>query len=238
MRHLSWLLMTLLLLSGCQVEQKSVLGANADRDQGFSGYGVERARHWEGPLTVMMVPKQAPKGITDPAKHLLQEGAYTTGKRNLSMRHEGIRHKGARILNNRPGVIRDKYVLSDKPYLQRKATVQYQEHQATTSLTKQIESRVEALEKIDDAHVMTDGEQIVIGVESSEQDRRKLIQSIEREIEGMVNLSSVHITTNRRILNRMKAFEHHVDLPRPLEPIGGAVGELVDLIDDAPHEGK
>jgi hypothetical protein len=235
MKYLHYLLLTAFLLTGCTVPQKTEMGANSNRDEGFSGYGVNQARQLEGPLSDLMVPDQSPKGLVDPAPHLVREGAYITGKRDLSM-HVDRSINGQRILNNRPGVVRDKYAHSNNPNVKRKTTVQQRKHyQATSEVTLKIEQRVERLENVRDAHVITDGERFVVGLESSEQDRPKLIRTVKEEISGIADLNKVYITTDRIIINRMNALEHHVNLPRPFESIGGAIGDIADLIDDAAH---
>ncbi|MFC0470204.1 YhcN/YlaJ family sporulation lipoprotein [Halalkalibacter kiskunsagensis] len=236
MKYVGYLLIGILILTGCTLPQKEEMGANTNRNEGFSGFGVAQARNLEGPLSDLMVPDDAPKGLTDPAPQLMREGAYTTGKRNLSMPHEGINQQGPRILNNRPGIIRDKYPHSSDSRLHKKITIQNNRHQqASTDITRKIETRIEALENIHDAHVMSDGNKIIIGLESNEQDRGKLRRSVEQEIEQVTDLSNVYITTNRNIVNRMSALEHHVSLKQPFDAIGGTVGELADLIDDAAH---
>ena len=236
MKCMNYLLMTTLLLTGCTIPQKAEMGANPDRDQGYSGYGVAQTRQLEGPLSDLMVPDDAPKGLTDPAPRLVREGAYLTGTRDLSMRNDHTR-SGQRILNNRPGVVRDKYALSNEPNVQSKRSKQNANTplQATDSLTRLIEQRVESLENVRDAHVISDGERIVVGLESREQDRPKLLREVEQEISEVVELNQVYITTDRKIINRMNALEHQVSLPAPFESVGGAIGDIVDLVDDAAH---
>jgi hypothetical protein len=183
-----------------------------------------------------MVPDHAPKGLTDKAQHLTREGSYATGDRNLSMPHEGINRQGPRILNNRLGVLRDKYAHSTDSQLRPKTKIQNNQHlQATTDLTRKIEAHVEALENVRDAHVMTDGNRIVIGLESSEQDRMKLYRSVKQEVEQLTGLTNVYITTNRKMINRMNAIEHHIGLEKPFDSIGGTFGDFADLFDDATH---
>ncbi|WP_156314763.1 YhcN/YlaJ family sporulation lipoprotein [Halalkalibacter wakoensis] len=162
------------------------------------------------------------------------EGSYTTNHRNLSMRHEGQNHQGARILSNRPGVLRDKYQHSQNPHVKKQSN-QLNDYQATSHLTRKLEASIEALENVRDAHVMSDGERIVIGLESSEQDRVRLIRAVEQEVEKITDLQQVTITTDRKIINRMNAVEHHVGLGKPFESISGAAGDLADLFDDAAH---
>ncbi|MCM3713507.1 YhcN/YlaJ family sporulation lipoprotein [Alkalihalobacillus oceani] len=220
------LIMGILFCGGCQVEQKSVMGANSNREEGFSGYGVARVRGLEGPLMDLVVPDRAPKGLTDPVHSLRHEGQYTTNKRILSTK------RGERVLNNRPNVLRDKYAHRDKPYLQRKSYQAQTEQTAQGERLRRIEQRIEALEHIEDAHVLAEDDQIIIGIESYEQDRKKLIKSVENEIRDEIGGSTVYITTNRRLINQMNAIEHHVSWPHPFEGVGGTVGELADLIDD------
>lgn len=216
----------ILICGGCQIEQKSVMGANSNREEGFSGYGVTRVRSLEGPLMDLVVPDRAPKGFTDPVHSLHHEGQYTTKKRILSTR------RGERILNNRPNVLRDKYAHRDKPYLQKKSYQVQTEQTAQGERLRRIERRIEALEHIEDAHVLAEGDQIIIGIESDEQDRKKLIEAVENEISDEVGGATVYITTNRRLINQMNAIEHHVSWPHPFEGVGGTVGEFADLIDD------
>ncbi|ARK30396.1 YhcN/YlaJ family sporulation lipoprotein [Halalkalibacter krulwichiae] len=231
---LSIFLILAMMLAGCTIPQQAEMGANSNREEGFNGYGVAQTRQFEGPLSDLMVPDNAPKGLTDPASKLDKEGAYVTGRRDLSMDNEGTRY-GQRILSNRPGVIRGRYVHSNNPNVDRKAKVQQFDSQAKDGITREIEQRVESLENVRDAHVITDGQRIVVALESSEQDRPKLIGTVKEEIKEVADLSNIYITTDRRIINRINALEHHVNLPRPFESIGGAVGDIADLVDDAAH---
>ncbi|WP_332630245.1 YhcN/YlaJ family sporulation lipoprotein [Halalkalibacter flavus] len=234
MKCVGYLVITAALLTGCTIPQEAEMGASPDRNEGFNGYGVQQVRALEGPISDMMVPDQSPKGLTDPVRHLTDRGSYTTRHRNLSMKHEGLNQQGARILSNRPGVLRDKYSYSNDPHVARNNNGM-RNQQATTEITREIETRVESLENVRDAHVMTDGNHIVIGVESREQDRVKLKRLVEDEVRQITDLRNVRITTDRKMINRMNAVEHHVGLDKPFDSIGGTAGELTDLVDDAIH---
>ncbi|WP_227936276.1 YhcN/YlaJ family sporulation lipoprotein [Alkalihalobacillus deserti] len=233
MRYRNYLLIAVIFLTGCTIPQQEDMGANSDRNEGFSGYGVNQMRELEGPLSDLMVPDEAPNGLTDPASELVQQGAYITGRRDLSITKDRSIN-GQRILSNRPGVLRGMYSHSNNPDVN-KSNQKGKHYQATSDQTRTIEQRVESLQIVRDAHVITDGNRIIIGLESSEQDRPKLIQTVKEEIAEMVDLTNVYITTDRQIINRMNALEHGVGLPRPFESIGGAVGDIVDLVDDAAH---
>ncbi|MDT8859924.1 YhcN/YlaJ family sporulation lipoprotein [Alkalihalobacillus sp. MEB130] len=234
MKSVTYLFIAAAVLTGCTIPQQADMGASPDRNEAFNGYGVNHVRGLEGPLSDLMVPDQSPKGLTDPVLHSTGEGSHVTRQRNLSMKHEGVNHQGPRILSNRPGVLRDKYSYSNDPNVGRLDKGQ-QAQQATTELTKEIEKRVESLQNVRDAHVMTDGDQIVIGIESSEQDRVKLKRVVEEEVQQVTDIRRVHITTDRKLINRMNALEHHVGMDKPFDSIGGAVGDLADLVDDAAH---
>ncbi|MFC0559975.1 YhcN/YlaJ family sporulation lipoprotein [Halalkalibacter alkalisediminis] len=234
MRYRNYLLVAALLLTGCTVPQQADMGANSNRTEGFNGYGVNQTRQMEGPLSDLMVPDHAPKGLSDPTSELIGQGAYKTGKRDLSIANEQSIY-GQRILSNRPGVVRERYAHSNNPDVNQKQSNRQKDFQATSSQTRTIEEHVESLEIVRDAHVITDGDRIIIGLESSEQDRPKLIKTVKEEVSELVDTANVYITTDRKIINRMNALEHGVGLPRPFESIGGAVGDIVDLVDDAAH---
>lgn len=182
-----------------------------------------------------MVPDHAPKGLTDPANELMNQGAYTTGRRDLSMDNDRSIY-GQRILSNRPGVVRERYAHSnytDEKVIQRNQKETH--YQARNQETRKIEKQVESLEIVRDAHVIGDGNRIIVGLESSEQDRPKLIRMVKQELADVTNLNDVYITTDRKIINRMNALEHDVAFPKPFESIGGTVGDIFDLVDDAAH---
>ncbi|WP_088102127.1 YhcN/YlaJ family sporulation lipoprotein [Halalkalibacter urbisdiaboli] len=221
MKHILWMVVFVCCLSGCVIEQKQQMGANSDRTQGFSGYGTENARDWEGPLMDLMVPDRAPKGLTDKSQEILNDPNYLINNRNLGMNHQGINSQGARIQAHRPGTIRDKQIRSDEPYLRSKGNAKAQ-HQA--SLTETIEQRVKSLESVHDVHVISDGQVVVLGIESSESDRKKLYRSVKNEVRNLVDINRVRITTNRQLINRMKRLEHQM---API-PFGGTIAEIID----------
>ncbi|WP_100407289.1 YhcN/YlaJ family sporulation lipoprotein [Bacillus solitudinis] len=218
----------LLCLAGCIVEQKQPMGANSDRTQGFSGYGVLQARAWEGPLTDLMVPDSSPKGLTDPTQSSLGEGNFSVEKRNLNLNHQGINRQGSRITSHKPGILRDKQIQSDEPYLKSNQSNRFT-NQPVQDIATEIERKLKLLEHVHDVHVVSDGEIYVIGVESNEGDRKKLYRSVKKEVNNIVHINRVRITTNRRLINRMKALEHHVDIGH--NPFGGTIAEIVDIFE-------
>ncbi|MBP3950671.1 YhcN/YlaJ family sporulation lipoprotein [Bacillus suaedae] len=221
-----------LSLSGCVIPQDQPLGSNADPNRGYNHFGVQNVRSYEGPLSDLMVPDAAPNGIGSTAQEILRNKGETSQNYNLSMSHEGINNAGSRILSNKPGIIRDKPAHQNNPNLEKRPIREKsQVLQSELKTERAIEQRVEQFAEVRDAHVISDGNVYVIGVESTESDRVSLIQSIEKEVAGM-DEAEIYITTNRRVINRIKALEHHISLPQPLESIGGAVAEMVDLIDD------
>ncbi len=192
--------MVLLCLSGCTIEQKATLGANDDRYEGYSGYGVQRVRNWEGPLMDMMVPDASPKGITDPAHELTTSNDYVSGNRNLGMNHEGNAGFGARVYTNRPGVLRDKISYSDQ--LTRDMSDAYS---ILTEENKDVDlkTKIESLDEVKHLYVQENERTVVIGLEGNHSSHQSLKQLVHQIAEKYYPNKQVIVTTDRQFIKRM-----------------------------------
>ncbi|WP_026671852.1 YhcN/YlaJ family sporulation lipoprotein [Alkalihalobacterium bogoriense] len=221
----SVLFLLIITSSGCVIEQKQPLGTNNNRDEGFSGLGTNEARELEGPLSDMMVPDWAPKGRTDQAENIARENEYVPKERNLGFEEQGTNRVGPRIFTNRPGTLRDKYMLSNKPHLEK----QYEANIDGLSKEDAIKEIVRSFKEVENVHVITHDGQTLVGVQSSEQNRRKLHDDIEAEIEKE-NFERVHIATDRRTVSRIQALERGMSTAEPFEEIGATFAEIMDTI--------
>ncbi|WP_158211609.1 YhcN/YlaJ family sporulation lipoprotein [Alkalihalobacterium alkalinitrilicum] len=218
------LLLILTIVSGCGVvEQKHPMGANHFRDEGFSGFGTHRVRHLEGPVSDMMVPDGTPKGRTDRAHLIAEDNMYYTSERNLGFKSQGTNRSGARIYNNAPGTLDDKYILSDQPHLKRK---KIDLNHQNISKEEQVRQQLMAIENIEDVYIFTHDGMLVIGIESAEQNRPKLIREVEEVIAEEVELENVRIATDRRNVNRIRAIVEGGDTGEPFQGIGGQLSEI------------
>ncbi|MDE5411837.1 YhcN/YlaJ family sporulation lipoprotein [Alkalihalobacterium chitinilyticum] len=219
------LMLLLAMFSGCGVvEQKHPMGANHFREEGFSGFGTNRARNHEGPLSDMMVPDGVPKGRTDRAQPIAQNNMYYTSERNLGFKTQGTNRSGARIYNNIPNTIRGKYVLGDRPHLRHKQMDN--EKLQTLDTNDSIRQRLLAIENINEVYVLPHEGVLLIGIESPEQNRPKLIQEVEEELSEVVDLDRVRIAIDRRNVNRIRAVLEGNDIAEPFQGIGGQLSEI------------
>ncbi|WP_017727935.1 YhcN/YlaJ family sporulation lipoprotein [Halalkalibacterium ligniniphilum] len=223
-RLLMFLLLGLFCLQGCTVEQEEVLGANANanREEGFKGYGTQRVQALLGPLSDLMVPDKTTKGFVYSAHLRANVTPHLQGKRDEGMGDEGF-------LTLRPGVTRDKYILRDSPQMRQKKESKLSV-QESHSLEGIIKSRIERLENVHHAYVLSDENDIVIGVESKEQNRPKLYRTIRESIKDLVDVDQVTITTSHSHINRMNALEKGMQTSRPFEDVGGFGAEMVDFL--------
>ncbi|GAE29100.1 YhcN/YlaJ family sporulation lipoprotein [Alkalihalobacillus hemicellulosilyticus] len=221
-----------IMLSACTVPQQSPLGVNTNKTEENST--ISFYRNHEGPLTDLMVPDQSPMSIGQRTDDILNN-PYSVTKKNLGMKHEGVNHQGARIYTNRPGTIRDKYAHRRSDSNKKIKTDQSHIVIQSQSLKEnEIEKRVEKLQIVRDAHVISDKNIFVVGVESDESDRNYLVNQVRKELESFKD-EEIHVTTNRKIINRIQALEHNVSLAEPFDTFGATLAEIVDLIDDATH---
>ncbi|MCK0472039.1 YhcN/YlaJ family sporulation lipoprotein [Halalkalibacter sp. APA_J-10(15)] len=225
-------LFIVIMLSACTVPQQSPLGVNANKTEKNST--ISFYRNHEGPLTDLMVPDQSPMGTGQRIDDILNH-THSATRKNLGMKHEGINHQGARIYTNRPGTIRDKYAHRRSDSKKRLKTDQSNIVIQSQSLKEnEIEKIVEKLQIVRDAHVISNENTFVVGVESDETDRNHLVNQVRKELDSFKE-EEIHVTTNRKIINRIKALEHNVSLAEPFDTFGAALAEIVDLIDDATH---
>ncbi|WP_062046910.1 YhcN/YlaJ family sporulation lipoprotein [Bacillus sp. JCM 19034] len=233
LKKLIILLMILFTFTACTVPQKQPFGANSHNMNGENEH-IALYRQHEGPLTDLMIPDQSPLGIGQHTTEVLQQKGQSTIK-NLG-KHEGNQFKGSRIFTNRPGVLQDKYALRRQTNDQQlKKDQSHIVIQSNSTKEREIEKRVEKLQLVRDAHVISEGSQYVIGIESNESDREYLINEVKKEL-GSFQDEQIYITTNRKVINRIKALEHHVSLSEPFDTFGAAIAEIIDLIDDSTHQ--
>lgn len=203
MKKVFFLFFSITLLTGCFVVEQN-LGASDSREEGFSGYGTARVRNLEGPLSDMMVPDGTPKGRIDRVREIAEENKYFTDERVLGFENQGTNRSGARIYSNRPGTLHDNYILRDKPYI---SSNKEERHVGHTATNNEIRDRIENIEFIERAYVYSQDNLVLIGVESSERNRPKIVRAIEEEMEGMVPLEQVKIALDRRNVSKIRALE-------------------------------
>ena len=200
----------MLLASGCaSLEQQSILGANGNKEEGFSGFGANRAKYLEGPLTDMMVPDSTPMGRADRAPIIAKEDMYYTSEKNNGFEDQGTHRAGARIVDSRPGIFHEDYLLRDSPHMKRKSISIQQE--GNSSLNDNIKNRIMSFEKIDNVFVVHDKNIVLIGVESNEMNRKKLRSELEKSIQDLVEQNpdlDFKITTERRHVNKVRELEN------------------------------
>ncbi|WP_096200842.1 YhcN/YlaJ family sporulation lipoprotein [Bacillus sp. FJAT-45350] len=215
------------LLSGCSLEQKQIMGANANENEGFSGYGTERVRYMEGPLTDMMVIDETPKGRTKYSEDIARKNINISGERNLSMPNQGTNRVGSRVLTNSPGLLHDKRMMSDKPHMEKSGITIQQEN----DLESVIQSRLLAFNNVHEVHVITIDNKTLVGVKSSEQNRKKLELELRNDLSKIMSLENIYIATDRLNANRIKALKKGFSTAEPFEGIGAAWSEIIDNLD-------
>ncbi|MDV2683554.1 YhcN/YlaJ family sporulation lipoprotein [Alkalihalophilus lindianensis] len=206
MKRIMLILLALMCMTGCTIEQKSTLGANADREEGFSGYGVKRMKGWEGPLMDMMVPDAAPKGITDSVTRINNRYDYVSGNRDLGMAHEGTgtAHSGAKILNNRPGILRDKTTHTDHI----KRDMKNGQKILTTKQDKShLKETIESFEEVEQVYILADDQTVVIGVVADQTNLQSLKQMVEGVAHGYYPSHQIIVTADRQFLRRMNRLQ-------------------------------
>lgn len=192
----------ILTVTGCTVEQKKQMGANSNLDEGFSGYGTLRARDLEGPLTDMSIPDETVKGRTKIADDIADEKPYIVKEPNLGFKGS---KDGANIYSGRVGLVNDKHTASNHPHLARKKKIL--EFKGGT-IEEQIRHRLENLETISHVYVVSDDGYLLVGVESSEQDRSKLLREVQKEIKKITPLDNVRVALDIPNIKRIKKLQN------------------------------
>lgn len=190
-----------LIVSGCTVEQKQPMGANENVDEGFSGFGTMRARELEGPLSDMMVPDERVKGRSKVADEIADGEPYISREANLGLR---TKKDGANIYSGKVGLIDDQNIAGDRPDLQRKQDIV--EGKGKT-IEEKITLRLKNLETINNVYVVSDDGFLLVGVESSEQDRTKLLSEVNKEIKKVTTKENVKVALDNKNIKRIKKLQ-------------------------------
>ncbi|WP_170885533.1 YhcN/YlaJ family sporulation lipoprotein [Bacillus alkalicellulosilyticus] len=222
-------MVTIILLSGCVVDQQQKFGANSNREEGYSGFGTDRVRSMEGPLSDMMVPDAAPKGRVDLAKPIAEQNDYVKEERLLDFEGQGTNRNGNRVLVNRPGTLRGKYLMSDKPHLTKKYNVNIE----NLSDEDKVRQTLFSYEEVEDVHIVTSDGMILVGVESPEQNRRKLRRDLKQIVKEETDVDNVIIALERPMVSRIQALEHGISTGEPFEEFGAGLAEIIETFENA-----
>lgn len=190
------------LLTGCTIEQKEPMGANSNLDEGFNGYGTLRMRELEGPLTDMSIPDETVKGRTKIADKIADGEPYYAKEPNLGFKGN---KDGVNIHSGRAALVNDdKHMTSDRPYLEKG-----QQSLGTNSgtIAEQVIQRLGHFNSIKNVYAVSDDGYLLVGVESGEQDRSKLLREVEKEIEKITPLDNVKIALDRKNITRIKKLQ-------------------------------
>lgn len=211
MRSKLWFILLvsmILMISGCaSLEPQQKLGATNNQEDGFRILGTNRARSLEGPLSDLLVPDDAPKTRISLADEIAEKNLYYAKEKDLGFENQGINRAGSRVVDLHPGSMRDDYLLRDKPQMKKKQTVKVQ----SANLVDEIRVKIKAIEKIENVYVVKDGNIVLIGVEASEQNRRKLKEELN---EVIADIKKSHpnvqfkIATDRATVGEIRQLEN------------------------------
>ncbi|MBU8907352.1 YhcN/YlaJ family sporulation lipoprotein [Desertibacillus haloalkaliphilus] len=221
------LLSFIVFLGGCVVPQDEEMGANADRTQGFSGYGTDNVRGMEGPLSDMMVPDQDPKGLTSNVQSIAGENQYMTGERQIDIRKDRGQQHSSQILSNRPGTLHDKQTLRDPGLENQTQQSDTQEQLSKNEKVSLMSQRILAIRSVQDVDIISDDDLYMIGVESNESRRSKLESEVFDAIRDIVNPDQVYVATDRKTVNRIRALRNGFESGQPLEELGATSSEFI-----------
>lgn len=196
-----FLIIALLFLSGCVVEQKQSMGANDNLNEGFSGFGTLRMKSMTGPIPNMMIRDEHIKSRTSVAKQIADGESFEKKNVNLGL---PTRKDGTNVYSGRFGLVNDKKTLTNEPYLKKK---QRAVDESNLSLEEKIKVRLENLQSIHRVYVVTDEPYILIGIESSEQDRNVLRRNVMNEVKKITNSEHVRVAFDKRNIKRIQKLK-------------------------------
>lgn len=190
-----------LVLTGCTVEQKKPMGANPNLDEGFAGFGTMRAKELEGPLSDMMVPDEIVKGRSQIADDIADGNPYLIREPNLGFNGK---KDGVNIYSGRAALINDKHMTSDRPNLGKKQNIV---ERKDGKIEEKIAQRLKNMQTISHVYVASADGYLLVGVESNEQDRTKLLREINKEISEVTTLDNVRVALDRPNISRIKKLQ-------------------------------
>lgn len=78
------------------------------------------------------------------------------------------------------------------------------------ALAEKIRNRVNHMNNVDDAHVILNDNTVIVGIDTSENDKSAVDQRVHREVKKLVPNRDVRVTTDDSIVQRIKNVDHNL----------------------------
>ncbi len=78
------------------------------------------------------------------------------------------------------------------------------------ALAEKIRNRVNSMNNVDDAHVILNDNNVIVGIDTSENDKSAVSQRVYREVKKLVPNRDVRVTTDDSIVNRIKNVDNNL----------------------------
>ncbi|WP_100398631.1 YhcN/YlaJ family sporulation lipoprotein [Bacillus sp. FJAT-44742] len=201
-KKLTILLLFVFLISGCVIEQRHEIGADRGKDQAYNDLGIESARKHEGILSDMMIPDDAPGREGDKTGEIIRYGRSTEEDTWHEKRDRRF-GSGDRLWSRRPMTIRQSPQAGETPYFKEgtPGSLGYEEPDV------EMKMRLLQADEIDEAYVVEKEGHFFVGVQSHEDDKRKVHYLIYSFLSDVVDEDQLHIFTDRKSVNRIRAAE-------------------------------
>lgn len=99
-------------------------------------------------------------------------------------------------------------------------------------MARKIEKRVENVNGIEDADVVVNGDDVLIGVET-EENNNQLEERVRSAVKKVDDDKEVHVVTEEEGLNRIRDMGNDLRAGEPIEEIGSTFNSMIDDLGDA-----
>lgn len=201
-------------LAGCGADNQNNMGAQNYRESyPMTERGTTGARYsGEGPITDM---------FTDEDRYAIQERSVERNRRTYEQRF--MNRNDTRILRER--AINNERTNQLRP----------QESRIQPLNTERIERIVEQMNGVNEAHVISHGRSVVIGIDTNAKDSQQLENRIKQRVQQLTKNYDVYVVTDKDQLGRIETLGERMRTggSEALQEVGETFNEIIDDITDA-----
>lgn len=141
----------------------------------------------------------------------------------------GMGDRNYGVTGDRPGMVDDRGLLRDH---NRGMTSNYH-HNYNGTLAQKIAKSVESMNGVRDTRVIVSGNDVVIGIESTNGQQRDMEKRVQSHVKNMVKNKNVYVVTDQERFSRIRSVDDRLRNGTPFEEVGDTVTDMVRDIGSA-----
>ena len=148
---------------------------------------------------------------------------------DIRLRDNRMGDRSYGITGNRPGMVDDRGLLRGQNH----ATTYNYHRDYDSTLAHKIAKSVQSMSGVRDTRVIVNGNDVVVGIDSTRGDGRDLEHRVKSHVKTMAKGKNVHVVTDRDNYHRIRSVDDRLRDGTPFHQVGSTVTDMITDIGNA-----